>query len=137
MSFSPRLGPAFALAAMVSFAHAAPSRAEDTSAAPATEHSAATVSAAWYEGGTLQRASVRQWLEASTQNQLATASQWLLTSEQQKAKVAAAAGDMRSVLSSADKLRQCINAALRRHSHLYSNMPAADIAVTCMITLNL
>ena len=137
MSFSPRLGPALALAAMVSFTQAAPSRAEDTSAAAATEHSAVTVSAAWYEGGTLQRATARQWLDASTQNQLATASQWVLTSAQQKAKVAAAAGDMQSVLPSADKLRQCVNAALRRHSHLYSSMPVADIADTCMITLNL
>ncbi len=137
MSFSRRMGPALALAAMVSFTHAAPSRAEDTSAAPTSEQSASKVGAAWYEGGTLQRASVRQWLEGSTQNQLATASQWLLTSEQQKAKVAAAAGDMGTVLSSADKLRQCVNAALRRHSHLYSNMPVADIAVTCMITLQL
>ncbi len=131
------MGPALVLAAMVSFTQTASSRAEDTSAAPAEEHSAPTVSAAWYEGGTLQNASVRQWLDGSIQNQLATASQWLLTSEQQKAKVAAAAGDMKSVLSSADKLRQCINAALRRHSHLYSHMPAADIAVSCMITLNL
>lgn len=128
------MGLALTLAAMVSFAHAAPSSAEDDTS---NNSAPAVATAAWYTGGTLQKASAREWLEASTQNQLATASDWVLTSKQQKAKVAAAAGDMSSVLPSADKLRQCINGALRRHSDLYSNMPAADIAVTCMITLQL
>jgi hypothetical protein len=134
------MGLAFALAAMASITHAAPSRADaDTtagSASPALDTSQ-TSDPAWYSGGTLHKATARQWLEATTQNQLATASDWVLTSKQQKAKVMAAAGDMSLVLPSADKLRQCINGALRRHSDLYANMPAADIAVTCLITLKL
>ncbi len=128
------MGLALTLAAMVSIAQSAPSRADDDT----SSNSAPSVaSAEWYTGGTLQHASTREWLEASTRNQLATAGDWVLTSKRQQAKVAAAAGDMSLVLSSADKLRQCINRALRRHSDLYSSTPAADIAVTCIITLKL
>jgi len=127
------MGPAFALAALVSFVHVAPSRADD---AASGSSAAVAVDATWYAGGTLHKATAREWLAASTQNQLATASDWVLTSKEQKAKVDAS-GDMSLVLPSADKLRQCINAALRRHSDLYSSMPASDIAMTCMITLKL
>lgn len=128
------MGLALALAAMVSFTHVALTRADDATTASSA---APAVDAVWYTGGTLHKTTARQWLEGSSQNQLATASDWVLTSKQQQAKVAAASGDMSLVLSSADKLRQCINGALRRNADLYSSMPTADIAVTCMIQLKL
>ncbi|MFT3926711.1 MAG: hypothetical protein QM778_29470 [Myxococcales bacterium] len=143
MSFPRRMGPALALATLISFTHVASSHADDItsgSSAPAAEltiSAPATIDANWYTGGTLHKATAREWLQGSTQNQLATASDWVLTSKDQKAKVDAAAGNMSLVLPSADKLRQCINAALRRHSDLYSSMPASDIAMTCMITLKI
>jgi hypothetical protein len=129
------MGLALALAAMVPFTHVALSRADDL--ATSVNSAAPAVDTAWYTGGTLHKTTAREWLAGSTQNQLATASDWVLTSKQQQARVAAASGDMSLVLSSADKLRQCINGALRRHADLYSSMPTADIAVTCMIQLKL
>src|SRR4051794_8089571 len=120
MSSPRRMGLALALAAMVPFTHVALTKADET---PSAESAAPALGTVWYTGGTLHKTTASQWLEATSQNQLATASDWVLTSKQQQAKVAAASGDMSLLLSSADKLRQCINGALRRHADLYSSMP--------------
>lgn len=116
------------MAAMSIFAHASVSRADaETEAQPTTS---------WHEGGTLHKASGREWVGATQHNQLATAFDWVMTSKSVKAKVAEA-GDAESARTQADKLRQCVNVALSRHAKLYASMPASDIAMTCIITLQL
>jgi hypothetical protein len=112
---------ALALAAMFCVSHAASSRAdidprEATSSTPRS----------------LRHASTQEWLEADTQSQLATASEWVLSSKQLKLKT-----DMSAVQRHADKLRQCINGALHGHSKLYAGMRVADVATTCLITMKL
>jgi hypothetical protein len=134
MSTQHRLRLALALAAAVSLAHATTTRADAETAVDPTPSTLAETP--WYTGGSLHKASAREWLDATVKNQLATASDWVLTSKSVKAKFATS-GDMGVVRPHADQLRQCVNAALRRHSDLYAKMPVADIAVTCLITLNL
>jgi hypothetical protein len=136
MSLLQRMGLAAALAATGAFWHAPSVHADDEATPPngeATPGATPTLDPSWYTGGTLHKATVRQWLEATMQNQMATASDWVMTSKDMKAK--ASAGDMSVVVQRADKLRQCINAALRHHAQLYASMPASDLATTCMITL--
>jgi hypothetical protein len=128
-----RMGLAAALAATVCTSYVTTTRADaETAAEPAVAE--AVPATAWYAGGNLHKATAREWVDASLQNQLATASDWVMTSKELKAKVNGA-GDMEAVRPHADKLRQCINAALRRHSTLYDKMPASDIAMTCLITM--
>ncbi len=115
------------LATVSSFVQASAAQAED--AAPQAE-------ASWHEGGTLHKASGREWVGATQQNQLATAFDWVMASKTMQAKVAEA-GDKDVARAHADKLRQCVNVALSRQAKLYASMPAADIAMTCMITLQL
>lgn len=98
------------------------------------EPSETAATAPWYAGGTLHKASGREWISGSQQNQLATASDWALTSKAVKAKVAES-GDMEAIRPMADQLRQCVNVALSRHAKLYASLPASDVATTCLITL--
>lgn len=88
----------------------------------------------WYVGGTLHKAVASQWLNARLQDQLATAADWLLASKELKAKVDASR-DMDALQPHAEKLRQCVTLAVYRNKRLYANVPVADVATTCIITM--
>lgn len=88
----------------------------------------------WYVGGTLHKAVASDWLSASLPNQLATAADWLLASKEVKAKVDAS-GDMDALQPHAEKLRQCVTLAVYRNKKLYANVPVADVATTCILTM--
>lgn len=86
----------------------------------------------WYQGGTLHRASVNEWNNASYSNKLATASDWASTRPTIKAKVRNS-GDIDTLRPYATELVECIDNAAAGKG--YSNMRVSELAASCMILM--
>ena len=86
----------------------------------------------WYQGGTLHRATVNEWNNASYSNKLATASDWASSVPNIKAKVRNS-GDMGTLRFYASELVSCVDNAAAGKG--YSNMKVSELAASCMILL--
>ncbi len=86
----------------------------------------------WYQGGTLHRATVNEWNNASYSNKLSTASDWASTRPSIKAKVRDS-GDMDTLRPYANELVQCLDNAASRKG--YGNTSISELAASCMILM--
>jgi hypothetical protein len=81
----------------------------------------------WYEGGTLHNASAGDWHNASYQNRLATAADFIAKS--------VSTNNMSDLKSKATELEICITEATN-DPRLY-NMRVAEVGALCMVQLGL
>jgi hypothetical protein len=87
------------------------------SAEPGTEP--AQSSKPWYEGGTLHKATCREWLDSTPANRLATAGDFVATLSKPKT--------MDEARAAAEELQECITLA----APLTPSKAVAEVAVSC------
>lgn len=93
---------------------------------------AASANCAWYSDGNLHNATIKQWKQASSSNQLATAADWTLKFPKIKRKVLKS-GSMETLKPYAVNLVNCLNEASTEPG--YDNMSSAEMATLCGISL--
>lgn len=79
----------------------------------------------WYEGGTLHQATAKQWHEASSHNQLATAADFVAKAQ--------APANMDQLRRRATELKQCITSATADSS--LGDQKVVEIAALCIMQL--
>lgn len=87
---------------------------------------AATDSRKWYEGGTLHKATIREWKSASEENKLATCGDFMAKLNNKVT--------MEVLLERAIALRACINEA-SSGIETVDNNKVSEIAALCTVTL--
>lgn len=86
----------------------------------------------WYEGGTLQKASVGEWLKATPENQLATSGDFIasLSAVSDISKVKAS--EEQDIKKRAVDLQQCINDTITESGAVHEKA-VAELVVLCTI----
>ena len=83
----------------------------------------------WYEGGGLQRATLRQWMRASRRDQLATAAGWTIQTLGRDKVLALGMDGWRAY---ANSLVTCVNAAA---APAVMGRPVSELAAACSVLL--
>lgn len=107
-------------------------RGRPTNEQPRTDSSVqrpAASSRAWYDGGTLHRATLNTWLAASHENKLATASDWVASLKVGKSAVQSA-GSMDALKPLAENLVACVDKATTGINQI-KDWDAASVAASC------
>jgi hypothetical protein len=95
---------------------------------------AAPAAEAWYEGGTLQKATAAEWARAAPENQLASAADFIAAlngvSDIASVKDAAALADIRK---RAAELQACVNKAIADESTARQDRKVAEMVVFCTV----
>lgn len=102
-------------------------RSAQTGAAAPTPATASTDATAWYAGGTLHKATLAEWAQATERNKLATAADWVtagynLTTVEEMAVYA-------------PQLVDCLDAFIASNTVMSANSPIVDSATVCLIML--
>lgn len=84
------------------------------------------ISKEWYEGGTLHKATVKQWKSATQKNKLATCADFMAVTDNSIS--------MTELKSRATNLMNCIDEATRGLDEL-NNDKVSEMATLCIITL--
>jgi hypothetical protein len=87
--------------------------------------------AQWYEGGTLHKATAREWLAATSANRLATAADFAATALKQEGKVAR---DMADLRVRAEAIESCVSQVAGAQGA--ENQPVSGLAAACVILAN-
>lgn len=80
---------------------------------------------AWYEGGTLHRASIKEWRSAKYRNKLATASDWVVATEK--------VDNLEDAKDLAGELITCVDGSVAGLDADY--MKATEIAAACLVIM--
>ena len=86
----------------------------------------------WYEGGTLQKATVTEWKAAAPENQLATAGDFI-ASMSGVSDIAAVTNpdDAARIKKKAEDLRSCVNQSINADTP--ADQPVANTVVLCTV----
>lgn len=87
---------------------------------------------AWYKGGTLHKAKIKEWKAATPINRLATAADMALASDKVK-DIVEKSKDMNSLKPFAKELTVCIDKGTVEK--IVDNWEVAEVAATCMILM--
>jgi hypothetical protein len=96
-------------------------------------HDPAAVPGVWYEGGTLQKATVEEWKRATAENQLATAADFSASMSNIPDISATTAVQQAEIKKSAVELRGCVNESIATEPDLPSDRDVAQLVVMCTI----
>ncbi|MCI5123432.1 MAG: hypothetical protein D3925_02885 [Candidatus Electrothrix sp. AR5] len=88
----------------------------------------------WYEGGSLHRANIARWNNATYSDKLATCADMALTRSWIKRKIQQS-GDMDTLRPYAQELMTCINTASDDPMPEYEHMKLSEFAAMCMILM--
>jgi hypothetical protein len=87
----------------------------------------------WYEGGTLQKADIAAWVDATPENQLATSADFIASlSGLTEIAVIKDPKELAEIRKRSESLRECINAKIAEDETSYDT-PVAHVVVFCTI----
>ena len=99
-------------------------------AAYAVEAPAASI---WYEGGTLQKATVADWQQATASNQLATSADFIASLSSVPDISAVNATVQADIKKRATDLKDCINQSIGEQADMEQDKPVSHLVVMCTI----
>ena len=89
-------------------------------------------SAEWYSGGTLHKATIAEWHQATYANRLATCADWVKALEEPETEI-----DYSTVKPKAIELEKCITDATVDIPVIRKNHDVSKYAATCIVLLDL